>query len=446
MTIPKKPIISIVGTTGVGKSQFSIDLAEAINGEIINADSMQVYKKLDTITNKHPLDERHGIPHYVMDHVDWNEDYYIHRFSKEANAAIDDIHARGKIPIVIGGTHYYLQNLLFKNKTVGEMKIENKELTKEQLEVLDGPVDVLFEQLKSVDPVIASKFHPQDQRKLRRAMEIWYKSGEKPSQLYHDQKLDEIEESSLKYNTLFFWVYCDRDVLIPRLDERVDKMIESGAIEEINELYEVYESQDPHPDCTSGIWQVIGFKEFLPWLTTNKKDDKLLKEGIERMKIRTRQYAKYQIKWIKKLLSAELQKESRFNFKYGGKLYLLDATDLSTWQDNVAKIGIHITKQFLLDGPTKVTYPQAPESLMHIIPFDESSFTKSQKILGAEANWKHYTCDVCKDKSGAKVVAVGEDAWNIHVQSRRHSKNLHYSIGRKRRSEYENENNKKSKE
>ena len=115
-----KPIISIVGTTGVGKSQFSIDLAKAINGEIINADSMQIYKKLDQITNKHPLEERNGIPHHIMDYVSWDEDYHIHKFSQDAQKSIDDIHNRGKVPIVIGGTHYYLQTLLFNNKTLDD--------------------------------------------------------------------------------------------------------------------------------------------------------------------------------------------------------------------------------------------------------------------------------------------------------------------------------------
>ena len=139
----KKPIISIVGTTGVGKSQFSIELAKKINGEIINADSMQVYKGVDIITNKHPFKEREGIPHHVMDHVDWSEEYFIHRFNNEANLAIEDIHSRGKVPIIVGGTHYYLQTLLFNNKTMDKKK--ERELNDTELELLDGPTDLLFE-------------------------------------------------------------------------------------------------------------------------------------------------------------------------------------------------------------------------------------------------------------------------------------------------------------
>ncbi|EGW30967.1 uncharacterized protein SPAPADRAFT_142348 [Spathaspora passalidarum NRRL Y-27907] len=424
MTKPKKPIISIVGTTGVGKSQFSIDLAKAINGEIINADSMQVYKKLDIITNKHPMEEREGIPHHVMDHVDWNEKYYLHPFRETAIAAIDDIHARGKIPIVIGGTHYYLQTLLFNNKTVGEVEAEH-ELSQEQLEILDGPVDRLFKELQRVDPLIASRYHPQDDRKLRRALEIWYTTGNKASDLYREQKLDELEDSSLKYNTLLFWVYCDRQVLNPRLDTRVDKMMELGAVDEINEMYDYFKSRTPEPVCTSGVWQVIGFKEFLPWLTSGKTDDSLFKEGVERMKIRTRQYAKYQIKWILNMLLIELEKEARFNYKYGGKLYILDATDLTQWHENVQQRGIEIAKQFLEHGPPNVEIPQAPKHLMHMFTKSKGHITSSQKVLDADLKWKHYTCDICKDKSGKPHVMLGKDVYDSHLASRRHKRGVY---------------------
>jgi len=432
MTKPKKNIVTIVGTTGVGKSQFSIELAKAINGEIINADSMQVYEKLDIITNKHPLKERDGIAHHVMDHVNWNEEYFIHRFSKEANNAIEDIHSRGKIPIIIGGTHYYLQNLLFNNKTVGESINKSKikrELTKDDVELLDGPVDKIFDKLRQIDPIIAEKFHPEDKRKLRRALEIYMTTGQKPSEIYHEQKLDELEDTSLKYNSLLFWVYSDPEILKDRLDKRVDNMMKLGALDEINELYEFYISQMPVPDCTTGIWQVIGFKEFLPWLEStrklNKDDHSLFNQGVDRMKIRTRQYAKYQVKWIKKLLAVELNKEARFNFKYGGKLYLLDATDLGSWDEKVREVGLNIANQFLTTGPSSVTHAQAPEHLQDIFP--DSSFLdnfNSNKTLGSEKNWKHYECTVCKDKQGKNLVAVGEESWQIHLKSRRHKRQL----------------------
>lgn len=416
---------------------------------------MQVYKGLDQITNKHPISERENVPHHVMNHVEWNEDYFIHRFNKEATQAIADIHSKGKIPIVIGGTHYYLQNLLFNNKTLGEKEYstENgptprRSLTETETQLLDGPVEGIFEKISTIDPTIAEKFHPQDKRKLRRALEIYLTTGRKPSDIYLEQKLDELEDSSLKYNTLLFWVYSDAEVLNERLDKRVDKMIRNGALEEIKEMDEFLSKQESKPDLTKGIWQVIGFKEFLPWLELKQQDSKLFDEGVERMKVRTRQYAKYQVKWIRKLLAIELQKESHFNFKYGGKLYLLNSTDLAKWQENVSAIGLSIAKQFLSGGSTSVTHAQVPEELQSksIFPTEDylSNFNSNKK-LGSETNWKHYECPICKDKTGKLFIAVGEDNWKVHESSRRHKKQLQYN-DRKRKHEQMVAHYKKAKE
>ena len=409
---------------------------------------MQVYRGAPIITNKHPFSEREGIKHHVMDHIPWSEEYFIHRYSAEAVSAIEDIHARGKTPIIIGGTHYYLQNLLFKNKTIGEKeeKDQLRPLSSEQQALLDGPVDAIFKALTDVDPVISEKFHPKDTRKLRRALEIYYTTGQRPSEMYKEQKIDELEDTSLKYNTLLFWIYCDLEVLKERLDKRVDSMMQTGALDEIRELNNFYESQTPTPDMTTGIWQVIGYKEFRPLLTDGQKDVKLFEEGVERMKIRTRQYAKYQVKWIKKLLGVELNKEARFEFKYGGKIYLLDATDLNQWATNVRERGLAITEQFLNNGPLGVTEPLAPKNLESILPTSEfyEEFN-SNKTLKAVDNWKHFECSVCKDSEGKPLVAVGEDNWQVHQNSRRHKKQLSYNA-KKRKHEEMIEKYKKAKE
>lgn len=374
-----------------------------------------------------------------MDHVNWNEEYFIHRYSDEANAAIEKIHRQNKIPIIIGGTHYYLQNLLFRNKTVGgemELAFEKKVPTKEQQEILDGPVEALYSELSKADPLISQKFHPRDQRKLRRALEIFYTTGQRPSDMYQEQKLDELEDTSLKYNTLLFWLYCDPDTLRDRLDKRVDSMMETGALDEILEMNTVYQSSTPKPDIATGIWQVIGFKEFLPWLEGGQSDSKLFADGVERMKIRTRQYAKYQVKWIKKLLGAELIKEARFNYKYGGKLYILDATDLSRWKETVSDRGLSITSDFLEKGPNGVEKPQAPAHLKELLPSTEffENF-KSNKTIEAKNNWKHYECPVCTDAEGKPLVAVGDQSWQIHMTSRRHQKTVQSKEKRKRHEE-----------
>lgn len=390
---------------------------------------MQVYTGLNKITNKHPLHERDGVPHHVMDHIPWNETYFIHKFAQEAQKAIDDIHLRNKIPIIIGGTHYYLSKLLFTNKTIGDVdEIETSpNLTAEQISILDGPTPILFETLKSLDAKIAEKFHPQDTRKLRRALEIIYLQGDKVSSIYQSQKDQELKSSSLKYNLVLFWIYSDIDILKVRLDDRVDKMMESSGLDEIKEMYDVYDMTKP--DITSGIWQVIGFKEFLPWLK-QRDNKKLYQEALERMKTRTRQYAKYQIKWIKNTLFVELEKESRFEFVNGGKLYLLDATDLIKWNENVLDVGINITKKFMTGED--VNY-ELPQHLKDIFPNQKYLEERaSNKKLGSEVNWKHYSCEHCKDKQGNPFVAVGEESWNIHITGRRHKRSVG-SIERKRK-------------
>ena len=145
------------------------------------------------------------------------------------------------------------------------------------------------------------------------------------------------------------------------------------------------------------------------------------------MQIRTRQYAKYQVKWIRKLLGVELQKEARFGYKYGGKLYMLDATDLQVWDQLVKNRGVSIANQFLESGPISVTDAQIPERLQS--QFDlNTGLTRSNKTLGSESNWKHYECSVCKDKSGKPLVSVGKEQWEIHTKSRRHKKQVGYEL------------------
>lgn len=374
----------------------------------------------------------------MMDHVAWDEEYFIHRYSDEANAAIERIHAQEKTPIIIGGTHYYLQNLLFKNKTIGKREQENskKELTEEQLQILNGPVDALFAAVADADPLISQKFHPKDLRKLRRALEIYYTTRQKPSDLYQEQKLEELEDTSLKYNTLLFWIYCDPDTLRDRLNERVDAMMVTGALEEIKEMNTVYQNITPRPDITTGVWQVIGFKEFLPWLDGGQTDLKLFEEGVDRMKIRTRQYAKYQVKWIRKLLGVELFKEARFNYKCGGKLYLLDATDLLAWREDVSERGLSIATEFIEKGPLYVTLEQSPAHLRSLLPSSEffENFN-SNKTMDASNYWKHYECPVCTDAEGQPLVAVGDQSWDVHVNSRRHKKKVQSEEKRKRTEE-----------
>jgi tRNA dimethylallyltransferase len=371
------------------------------------------------------MDEREGIPHHVMNHVTWDEEYFIHRFSKEAAKAIGDIHSRGKLPIIVGGTHYYLNSLLFNNKTITGEKIgdASMQLTPEQQEILDGSSETVLELLRKCDPQVAEKFHPNDTRRIRRALEIYYTTNKQASHHYNSQQEQFKSQSALKYNTLLFWLFAQKPQLDKRLDDRVDQMLSKGGMQEIQELHECYKQHPQKPDLERGIWQVIGFKEFLPWLESGQQDDKLLKECVESMKAHTRQYAKKQVKWIKGLLASDLKKEEQHDYIHGGRLYVLDATDLYHWRKNVSERGISITDEFLLGHST---IPQTPATLSILLPQEEQGDKTTQ--------WKHITCPVCHNPDDSPLIIVGDRQYDIHIRSKRHRSNLNRG---KRRRDYE---------
>lgn len=421
---------------------------------------MQVYKGLDNITNKHPIEERENIPHHLLGHVGWDEEYSVQQFEKEALAVIDDIHSRGKLPILVGGTHYYNQAVMFRNATLsttptamndldGPSKNQKTtaELTDEQKETLDGPTHVVLEKLKEIDPIVAEKFHPNDSRRIRRALEIFYTTSQKPSEIYAEQAQSkpsitssgsdqEIEEHkpdndgtlALRFRTMVFWIWCEQSTLNPRLDGRVDTMLEHGLYDEINELYSVYQrnpTSNEEEDLRKGVWQVIGFKEFLPWLrlpenerealTDDKTNNtnKAITECIDKMKQRTRKYSKQQTKFMKNTLMPKLNamvdnQPSRNDVVAA----ILDATDLSQWGTNVAETGVQIAKDFLSENKNQEKFIASSAELQKLL-VTPKSFTKTQ--------WKHYPCSVCVDsQTGQPFVAVGEDQWAVHLKSRKH--------------------------
>lgn len=469
-----KKVISIIGTTGVGKSQLSIELAKKFNGEIINADSMQMYIGLDNITNKHPVIERDGIAHHVMNHIPWNEMYYIHKFKKECETVMNDCWNRGKIPILVGGTHYYLQSVLFENKTIGsnnEIKIQNNKinennenennenennltnLTNEQREILESnDWNLIFNKLKEVDPVISNKFHPKDIRRVKRALEVYYINGIKASSLYENQR-EKINENgtSLKYDTLFFWIYSKLPELDKRLDLRVNKMMINGGINELIELYDFYQNEINNGNkeiikMDNGVWQVIGFKEFLSmlneknsynklknikdnYLEINKmiENDKEFNKCSNEMKIKTRRYARKQIKWIKNLLLPELKDEENNGFVKFGKIFVLDATDLNKWNENVGIRGAKITEEFLKMGYVNDdNIKDIPESLK-----DEKLNGNNNGVI---KQWVHHECDVCTDRETGKPLIYVEEQWQIHLKSKKHKFNLNRG---KKKKEYQ---------
>ncbi|KAG5356277.1 tRNA dimethylallyltransferase [Yarrowia sp. B02] len=394
----KLPLIAIVGTTGVGKSNFSIELAKAISGEIINGDSMQVYEGLNQITNKHPMEEREGIPHHLLGHVSWKEEYGVHRFEDEVLTKIREIRSRGKVPILVGGTHYYIQSVLFKENIV---KIEEKKpLTERELEVLDSR-DLCLSELRKLDPQIAQKFHPNDTRRIRRMLEICFLTGEKPSEVFSQQNKTESRDC-----TLVFWLYSDQGVLNERLDKRVDAMLSNGLLEEIKDMYGVYKGSDI--DLERGVWQVIGFKQFLPFLEGSEG----IENGVQVMKNDTRRYSKQQIGWISKKLLNQVR-ESRETF------CVLDATDLGQWKQTVAH-GVDVARDWLEGKEVEENRVVSSdrEELARLVTREKTEFG------AADGEYVQFECPTCIDKDGQHVVSVGKEALEIHLKSRRHVKTL----------------------
>ena len=401
--LPK--IIVVAGTTGVGKSQLSIELARRFNGEVINSDAMQVYRGVPIVSNKHPLEEREGVPHHVMDYVPWGEEYHIQRFERDARSAIDDILRRGKVPVIVGGTHYYLQMLFEKLVPSAESSSEVVALSPEHRAILDSnDKDKVYAALRDADPTTAARFHPNDTHRVRRMLEIFYTTGTPPSETFAKQT------TTLRYDTLFLWLYSDPQPLDTRLDARVDQMLKLGAPEEIDELYADWLTRDK-PPCTGGVWQVIGFKEFLPWLQDGRRDDKLWQQGVDAMKLHTRQYARRQVKWIQKMLIPDVGAE---------RVYVLNATDLTKWHSLVGDRAGSIAQQFMTSGADSVTEAHAPPELERLVSQEATVARKAE----ATSDFKRYTCNVCRNHDDEKLIAIGTRNWEIHVRSRRHKSNL----------------------
>lgn len=416
-------LITILGNTGVGKSQLSIEIAKAVNGEIINGDSMQVYEGLDNMTNKHPIAERENIPHHLLGHIAWSEEYSVKQFEEEAIRLIENISARGKVPILVGGTHYYLQSILFKNSTVSGITSVDSEskLTKEQTEILDGDPDSVFAHLLSVDPQVAGKFHPNDTRRVRRALEIYFATNKKASDIYLQQQTQNSDQAArLRYRSLILLVWAEKQVLNERLDNRVDSMLLNGLEKELDDMYKEYlrmEKEVGFVDLQRGIWQVIGFKQFLPWL----KQEASKEQCIEAMKQVTRSYAQKQTKWINKKLLSMINSTKSLNPELVGDVALLDSTDMSKWDENVGKRGVLIAEEFcnsLADSPINYRVPLVP-------PGREADIMgrSSDETFSAE-KWKHFVCEFCHDSHGKRVICIGEQAWNTHRNSRKHKREV----------------------
>ena len=280
----KLPLIILTGPTAVGKTKASFGLAKALNGEIISADSMQVYKYMDIGSAKICSEEMQGIKHYLIDELEPDEEFHVVRFQQLAKKAMEEIYAKGKIPIVVGGTGFYIQALLYDIDFT-----ESNEDTeyRQELEKLANQkgLEYLHDMLREVDPVSADTIHENNVKRVIRALEYYHQTGKKISE--HNEQ-ERGKESP--YEFCYFVLNDDRAHLYERINLRIDQMLEDGLIEEVRAL----KNRGYTRDMVS--MQGLGYKEILDYLN----GECTLDEAIYILKRDTRHFAKRQLTWFRR--------------------------------------------------------------------------------------------------------------------------------------------------
>ena len=264
-------VISVVGPTAVGKSKVAIELARQFNGEIINGDSVQVYRELNIGSAKITAEEMMGIPHHLLDYVNVGEEYSVRHFQIDARNKIEEISSRGKMPIVCGGTGLYVKALLYDYEFV-EMENDHNEYS-------DQSTEQLYQRLLEVDPESTRNIHPNNRRRIVRALQL-ADSGNLKSQQEASQQHIQI------YDSYIVGLTMDRELLKQRIGMRVDQMMENGLLEEVTAINDKY-------DWDAKGLQGIGYKEFRDYFNGRNS----LEKTVELIKTHTRQFAKRQYTW-----------------------------------------------------------------------------------------------------------------------------------------------------
>lgn len=279
-----KPLVVLTGPTAVGKTDLSIRLAKAINGAVISADSMQVYRGMDIGSAKIRPEEMDGVPHYLVDILDPSEEFHVVRFQELAKQAMAEICANGQIPIVVGGTGFYIQALLYDIDFTSQDEDTALRESYERLAEEKG-AHWLHEKLSAVDPVSAEIIHENNVKRVIRALEFYDKSGQPIS----EHNAAEREKSS-PYNFCYFVLNDDRARIYERIDRRVDQMLENGLVDEVKVLRE--------KGCNKNMvaMQGLGYKEILSWLD----GEITYEEAVYKIKRGTRHFAKRQLTWFRR--------------------------------------------------------------------------------------------------------------------------------------------------
>uniref|UniRef100_A0A8C5JV01 tRNA dimethylallyltransferase n=1 Tax=Jaculus jaculus TaxID=51337 RepID=A0A8C5JV01_JACJA len=403
------PLVVILGATGTGKSTLALQLGQRLGGEIVSADSMQVWTGITNNSQRRKCMCQHvhlaymgpGSLGFVAISLARNVFLNVH---------IEDIFARDKIPIVVGGTNYYIESLLWKvlvSTKPQELATEKVVDRKAELEKEDG--HILYKRLSQVDPEMASKLHPHDKRKVARSLQVFEETGISHSEFLHRQHSEEGGGplgGPLKFpNPCILWLHADQTVLDERLDRRVDDMLAAGLLEELRDFHRRYNQKivsENSQDYQHGIFQSIGFKEFHEYLITEGKctpetSTQLLKKGVEALKQVTKRYARKQNRWVK----------NRFLSRPGPNVppvYGLEVSDVSKWEESVLEPALDIVQSFIQGHQPAATPIRMP-----------SNETENKR--------SYHMCDLC-DR-----IIIGDREWAAHIKSKSH---LHRLKKRKR--------------
>ncbi|XP_052196625.1 tRNA dimethylallyltransferase 2 isoform X2 [Diospyros lotus] len=440
----KPKVVVIMGPTGSGKSRLAIDLASHFPLEIINADSMQVYRGLDVLTNKVPLQDQKGVPHHLLGTVSPNLEFTAKDFRDSAIRLIEDILSRNCVPIIVGGTNYYIQALMtpfLLDDSLEDMdeycpsdctgdKQQNSELESGLLASLSYDYDCL----KDLDPAAANRIHPNDQRKINQYLSLYGRYGVLPSKLLQGKAMENWGRAqNFRYNCCFICVDASLPVLDKYVEQRVDRMVEAGLLDEVFDIYNL------NMDYTRGLRQAIGVREFEDFLKAYlfggqngnenglnhlqmwpNKDDQMLKENmtiilnslvenqlnvclkdaIDKVKINTR-----------RLVRRQKRRLNRLQMLFGWNINYVDATESlcatnDSWAANVVEPSSGIIRSFLSEAEDLVDNLGARTS------------TEGQELIQRDL-WTQYVCKAC----GNRVLRGGHE-WEQHKQGRAHRKRI----------------------
>lgn len=281
--MPQKPIVIVIGgPTASGKTALSIELAKTINGEIISADSMQIYQEMNIGTAKPEEEEKQNIKHYMLDFVKPNERYSVADYKTDAKKAIKEILKKGKTPIVVGGTGLYIDSLIYEIE-YPEIGVDLSYRAELEARVEKEGLPILYEEAKRIDGQAMEKISSNDQKRILRVLELYHQTGKTKTELEKESR----KEPEFDYR--MFAITMEREVLYDRINQRVDLMIQKGLIEEVEAIYQKYQE---FPTSM----QALGYKEVVEYL-----EEKISKEDmIEKIKMESRRYAKRQLTWFRK--------------------------------------------------------------------------------------------------------------------------------------------------